>query len=233
MKPFLAELGFKGIGENLILLTGSVIGFVMAPLLGVYSDGLMLKFGRRRIFIIIGTFLIVISFLLLAFYKEIGKFLSKENPLLSQKIVYVISIILSFFSVNMVQQPARILCSDVCPPSQQNFMSSICQLYRGFAPLASNILTVYLPEIKGLSFLKFNLILTFAVSFISMIISCIAAREEPLTVKPPTIKPIFTNFQCIQKNTTSLHSNNITILFCECCHFPILYADFGLHGFVV
>ena len=45
VKPYLSKLGFKGVGEYLILLTGSVIGFVIAPLLGVFSDGLMLKFG--------------------------------------------------------------------------------------------------------------------------------------------------------------------------------------------
>lgn len=200
IKPFLSNLGFKGIAENLIFLTGSSIGFVMAPILGAFSDGLMLKFGRRRIFIIIGTFLIVVSFLLLAFYEEIGTYISGgKDPITSRRIVYVISVILSFFSVNLVQQPARVLCSDVTPPSQQNFMSSICQFYRGFAPLSMNILTVYLPEIKGLSFLKFNLILTFVISFISMIVSCIAAREEPLHVKPQTVNPFKQIFRAFKK----------------------------------
>lgn len=199
VKPFLSELGFKGIAENMMLLIGSVVGFFMVPLLGVFSDGLMLKFGRRRIFVIIGTFLIVISFSLLAFYKEIGIFLSKDNPLIAQKVIYVISVILSFVSVNIVQQPARVLCSDVTPPSQQNFMAGICQLYNGFAPLASNILTVYLPEIKGLSFIKLNLILTFGISFIAMIISCIAAPEEPLRVKPPKVNPFSQIFEAFKK----------------------------------
>lgn len=63
VKPFLSELGFKGIAENMMLLIGSVVGFFMVPLLGVFSDGLMLKFGRRRIFVIIGTFLIVFGIL--------------------------------------------------------------------------------------------------------------------------------------------------------------------------
>lgn len=228
VKPYLSDLGFTGCGEYLILLTGSVVGFVMAPLLGVFSDRLMLKMGRRRIFIIIGTFLIVISFLLLAFYNEIGSFLSKKNPHSAQKAIYLISVILSFISVNIVQQPARVLCSDVTPPSQQNFMSGICQLYAGLAPLASNILTVYMPEIKGLSFLKFNLILTFTLSFVAMIISCIAAREEPLRVKPPKVNPFVQIFEAFKKIPRAFARVILPFFFAQGAIFPFYmqFSDF-------
>lgn len=229
VKPFLAKLGFRGIEETLILLTGSLIGFFTQPLLGVFSDGLMLKFGRRRIFVIIGTFLMIISFLLLAFYEEVGELLSKgEDPIVAQKVVYIISVIFSFLSVNIVQQPGRVLCSDVTPPSQQNFMSGICQLYSGFAPLASNLLTVYLPEIKGLSFLKFNLILTFVISFIAMVISCVAAREEPLREKPPKFNPFMQIFRAFKKIPRAFSRIILPFFFANAAIFPFYYqlSDF-------
>lgn len=70
LSPTCNILNLKPIVEQMLLLAGSLIGFFLAPFLGVLSDGLMLKFGRRRIFVIIGTFLAVISLMLLSFYQR-------------------------------------------------------------------------------------------------------------------------------------------------------------------
>ena len=73
LSPIREALELPQLYETMLLLSGSLIGFFLAPLLGVLSDGLMLKFGRRRIFIIVGSIFASIALLLLSFYDEIGE----------------------------------------------------------------------------------------------------------------------------------------------------------------
>ena len=98
LSPTCSILGLNPIVEKMLLLAGSLIGFILAPFLGILSDGLMLKFGRRRIFVIIGTILAVVSLMLLSFYDKIGD--TASNSFLAKRIIFIVSIILAFISVN-------------------------------------------------------------------------------------------------------------------------------------
>lgn len=187
LSPIREALELPQLYETMLLLSGSLIGFFLAPLLGVLSDGLMLKFGRRRIFIIVGSIFASIALLLLSFYDEIGEFFGKGKSFKTS--LFIVSIVLAFISVNIIQSPARVLASDVTPPSQQNLMSNICQLYGGFAPIISNILGGLKVKVPGLEDVQFLLIICISMSVIATIVTCIAAKEEPLRVKPPKVNP--------------------------------------------
>lgn len=139
LEPYVKMFSISDMIKTILLLIGSIIGFLLRPLLGVFSDGLMFKYGRRRIFIVVGTFFVVISLLLMMYCYEIGELLDKKEPLKYGKILFITSIILSFTAANIVQSPARVLCSDVTPPSQQNLMSNICQACSGVSPIVSNL----------------------------------------------------------------------------------------------
>ena len=168
LSPTCSILKLNSVVEQMLLLSGSLIGFFIAPFLGILSDGLMFKYGRRRIFIIIGTILAVISLMLLSFYDKIGETASNKDA--AKKATFIVSIVLSFISVNVVQSPARVLASDVTPPSQQNLMANICQFYNGIAPIISNILGGQQVTVKGLEYTQFLLIISVSISFVAMII---------------------------------------------------------------
>lgn len=112
-KPFLDKLNMGIIGENLIFLPGCIIGLFVGLIVGAASDRVTFKYGRRRIFIVLGIFPTVIGLCGIAFYDKISKNGSKY--------IFVASVILMCFGINLIQGPSRALCSDVTPISQQKF----------------------------------------------------------------------------------------------------------------
>lgn len=190
IEPFVKNLGISSIVKTLLLLYGSFIGFVLGPVLGVISDGLTFKYGRRRIFVITGSGFVVISLLLMTFCAEIGSVLKPSNPQPFSKAVFIIAIMMAFTAGNVVQSPARVLCSDVTPPNQQTLMSNICQVYNGFSSIFANLLGGFgVYKYTGLKQEQFLLIVCLSVAFVAMAVSVVSAREEPLLVKPPKVNP--------------------------------------------
>lgn len=52
---------------------GSLIGFLIQPIIGVLSDGTMLKWGRRRIYMVGGGIVLVASLLIIMFCESFSK----------------------------------------------------------------------------------------------------------------------------------------------------------------
>ncbi|KAK8876622.1 hypothetical protein M9Y10_006840 [Tritrichomonas musculus] len=190
LEPFVKSLGISSTVKTLLLLWGSFIGFVLGPVLGVISDGLTFKYGRRRIFVITGSVLVVISLLLMTYCYEIGTFLKPSRPDSYRKAVFIIAIMMVFTAGNIVQSPARVLCSDITPPTQQSLMSNICQVYNGVSSIFANLLGGFgVYKYTSLKQEQFLLIVCLSIAFLAMTISVISAVEEPLLVKPPKVNP--------------------------------------------
>ena len=96
LEPFVKNLSISSTIKTILLLYGSLISFLLGPILGVISDGLTFKYGRRRIFVIIGSILVVISLLLRMFCSEIGDFLKPSNPALYRKLRASLKLFLLF-----------------------------------------------------------------------------------------------------------------------------------------
>lgn len=189
-EPFIKNLGINMTIKTILLFYASFIGFLIAPILGVISDGLTYKYGRRRIFVISGSIFVVISLLLMMYCYEIGTFLKPSHPQPYRKLVFIIAYVIAFAAGNIVQSPARVLCSDVTPLTQQTLMSNICQVYGGVSSIFPNLLggfEVY--KYTGLKQEQFLLVVCLSIAFVAMMISVISAREEPLLVKPPKVNP--------------------------------------------
>lgn len=190
IEPFVSKLGISNTTKTLILLYGSFIGFTLGLIIGVVSDGLTLKFGRRRIFIISGTAIVVIALLLMMFCIEIGNALNKGHPETLQKASFIIGILLALTGGNVVYSPARTLCSDVTPPAQQSLMSNMCQVYSGFASIFSNIIgATKLYKYTKLDQEAFILVVSLAIALFAMTLQCIVTPEEPLKEKPKSTNP--------------------------------------------
>lgn len=121
---------------------------------------------------------------------EIGTFLKPSHPQPYRKIVFIIAHIIATTAGNIVQSPARVLCSDVTPLVQQSLMSNICQVYYGLSSIFTNLLGGF--EVYKYTSLKqeqFLLVVCLSLALLAMIISVISAVEEPLLVKPPKVNP--------------------------------------------
>lgn len=185
--PLATKLKLASITQTLVLLSGSVIGFFMQPLVGVWSDGLMLKWGRRRIFMLSGAICLVLGLLLMMFCVEIGK------SLLQQQVVLIVGIVIVFFSGNVMQGPTRTLCSDSVPHHQQVLVSNIVGCYGGFGGVFTNLVgALGLYEYTNLTQEQFILIVCLAISAVSIACEILVTPEEPLAEKPPSQNPFKT-----------------------------------------
>lgn len=71
--PYLLSLGIPKTLTPLVWLAGPLSGLIIQPVVGVFSDTLDWKFGRRRPFILIGAVLTVLSMYMVAYAKEIAQ----------------------------------------------------------------------------------------------------------------------------------------------------------------
>ena len=116
----------KGAALSQILMLGSVVSVVAAPLLGSYSDSCTHSYGRRRPFMIVGTVLASVSLLLLAVAPSLS-FFSLAFALLS-------------FSNNMIIAPYSALVPDIVPLEQRGLASGYLGLFSMLGNLAGGML---------------------------------------------------------------------------------------------
>lgn len=188
--PLSEKLKISQIGRTFILFFGSLSGFVVQPLVGVISDGVTFKYGRRRIFMIIGAIFTVVGLLVLMYSVEIGEAFNPSKPLPAQQGVMIFGIIFTCCTCNLIMSPARTLCSDVVPPSQNVLMSNVVTVYYGLGGIITNLfggLAVY--KYTSLTQESFILIVGLVICAISVFTTCIVTHEEPLKVKPPSSNP--------------------------------------------
>ncbi|OHT12911.1 major facilitator superfamily transporter [Tritrichomonas foetus] len=188
--------------KTLLLFYGSLAGFVINPILGVYSDAVMLKWGRRRIFMVIGVTVLVIGLFLMMYCMEIGHWLQPDAhiPNGAQKGIFIGALIVVFTAGNIVQAPARTLCSDVAPPHQQILMSNIVQVYSGVGGILTNLVGgLELYKYTGLDQEQFILVTCLTISLVAMLVAVIVTPEEPLKEKPPKVNPFLQIWQALKR----------------------------------
>lgn len=182
--PLAARVEMPSSLSTIILLLGSLIGFIVQPLVGSISDGLTFKWGRRRIFIIGGGIILVAALLIIMFCDKLSKAKSGQQGFL------IFGMVLVFTAGNVVQGPARTLCSDVCPPAQQVLISSIVGVYGGVGGAFTNLIgAIQLYKYTSLSQEQFILVVCLCISFACILITCIVAHEEQFTEKKASANP--------------------------------------------
>ncbi|KAI9376308.1 hypothetical protein BJX61DRAFT_530994 [Aspergillus egyptiacus] len=120
--PYLLQLGLTKSRTSLVWIAGPLSGLVIQPLIGVIADRSRSKWGRRRPFMIGGSFVVTICLLVLGWTTEIvGAFVEDtEKAARATVALAVLSIYAVDFAINIVQACARSLIVDTLPiPSQQ------------------------------------------------------------------------------------------------------------------
>lgn len=189
-EPIAYKIHVSKISQTILLFFGSFSGFAVCPIIGVYSDRSTCKWGRRRIYIVISLFMIIIGLVLLSNCISISKFLSPKNPDILCKILFGFSYLFSVTAGNILQTPARSICTDVSPLPQQNLMSNICSVYAGLGGVIVNIIGgLKLENYTSLNQEQFILIVSAVLCSVSILITIIVTPEEPLQTKPPKVRP--------------------------------------------
>ncbi|KAI8594668.1 sugar transporter [Dissophora ornata] len=128
--PYLLSLGIPKSLTPLVWLAGPLSGLVIQPIVGVFSDGLDWKLGRRRPFILIGAVLTAISMYTVAYARELAMAIvtqgreedkdAYESMVKGWTIGFAVVGFYSLdFSINAVQASCRSLIMDIPETSQQ------------------------------------------------------------------------------------------------------------------
>ncbi|OHT14831.1 hypothetical protein TRFO_14778 [Tritrichomonas foetus] len=184
--PYCQKLGLNNVATTLVQLIGSVVGILVPPFAAVWSDTTTMKFGRRRVWMIGGEFLVLVGLMMVAFCREMS-----PNSHGGAIAVFVIGQILASVGGNTANGPGRSMCSDLVPPSQQVLVSNICTLYAGLSGVISNLIgALKLYQYTSLNNETLVLMVSCIVGFVSLVISVAVSPEEPLTEKPETVNPL-------------------------------------------
>ena len=112
-------------------IPGPIIGIVSQPLIGVVSDNLEHRLGRRRPLIISAAILLVVSYTTLANAYSLGNLCGDKDAGLSRGDVRpwgvgiaVVSFWSADFAINAAALPCRALATDVVPARLQNECNS-------------------------------------------------------------------------------------------------------------
>lgn len=128
--PMCTKLGLSNKSISLIMMIGSVIGLIIPPFVSAISDSTTLRFGRRRIYLIIGEIFVIIGLLMLSFCRELSKFFNPLSLFIPKSgygeivdqnteatFYFVAGQILTTVGGNLAGVPGTAMISDVVPSS--------------------------------------------------------------------------------------------------------------------
>ncbi|OHT07791.1 hypothetical protein TRFO_23905 [Tritrichomonas foetus] len=204
--PYCKKLGISHVATTWILSIGSIVGFIVPPFVAAWSDVTTFRYGRRRIYLIIGEILVISGFMLTSFCRELSTWFHNDNYNNDTAITFfVIGQILASLGGNIANGPGRTMCSDVVPASQQILVSSICTLDNAIAGVISNSIgALKLYKYTNLNNETFVLVVSCVIGMIALIVSVIATPEErfiqeKVVVNNNPIILILQSFQMLNK----------------------------------
>ena len=144
---FQSQFKLNGTAINIIFsVIGPLIGFFIQPIFGAIGDRCTFKFGRRRIFLVVGAIIDIIGMCILAASTFIDRAMVEEGSTSSQSdefvdhilgtVVALIGLFIAFFGVNVMQGPSRTIVSDIFDAENQQDANLMINACSGFASIA-------------------------------------------------------------------------------------------------
>ncbi|KAK9469238.1 hypothetical protein V1512DRAFT_268902 [Lipomyces arxii] len=111
---------------SFVWVAGPLSGLIMQPVVGVWSDKCVSQFGRRRPFMVVGSLIVGLSLMLMAWTREfVDIFVWSERWAPTVTICFaVLSVFFADFAVNAVQACCRAIIVDTLPKSKQEMANA-------------------------------------------------------------------------------------------------------------
>ena len=185
INPMCTEFGIATVPKTFIILLGPIAGLIVPPFAAAFSDRCTMKWGRRRIFLVIGEIMSFVGLMMLAFCDKIGSNSANTAFLVMGQLIVSVG-------GNIFNGPGRSMCTDLAPESQQVTISNFCQVHSAIAGVLSNAVGAFkLYEQAGMANAQFVLMISCIIGVVALIISIIFSYEEPLENPPPAGKNAF------------------------------------------
>ncbi|XP_078497126.1 proton-associated sugar transporter A [Lissotriton helveticus] len=130
--PVLLQMGLPDQLYGMVWFISPILGFMLQPLLGAWSDRCTSRFGRRRPFILVLAIGALFGLSLLLNGRDIG--LSMTDTVSDHKwgiILTICGVVLMDFSADSADNPSHAYMMDVCSPSDQDRGLNIHALLAG------------------------------------------------------------------------------------------------------
>ncbi|XP_062962122.1 proton-associated sugar transporter A [Cynocephalus volans] len=130
--PVLLQMGLPDQLYSLVWFISPILGFLLQPLLGAWSDRCTSRFGRRRPFILVLAIGALLGLSLLLNGRDIGTALA-DTPTNHQWgiLLTVCGVVLMDFSADSADNPSHAYMMDVCSPADQDRGLNIHALLAG------------------------------------------------------------------------------------------------------
>ncbi|KAH0785302.1 major facilitator superfamily transporter [Histomonas meleagridis] len=220
--PIMKRLGVSQVAASIIWFSGPLSGLIVQPLIGYYSDISRFKLGRRRPYIIIGGVGIIIGFLLLYFVEQIGSLFGSAEHAMSI-FVFIIALLETNISINILQGPSRAILGDIIPQSQQVLSNTIGSLMLGLAAIITNLIGgLKLGDKTNGVFTndELTIIVGVILIIIGILITLFCGKEEPLLEVPIRENPFKEIFKAIKNIPRPVLRISLVYFFSWMAYFP-------------
>ncbi|BFU21244.1 transporter, major facilitator family protein [Entamoeba histolytica HM-1:IMSS-B] len=140
---FGTQFQMNGTGVNVIfMVVGPLIGLFVQPIFGAIGDKCTFKFGRRRIFLVVGAIIDILGLCIIAASTFIDQGMNdgSEETTFSDHLVgtflALFGLFVAFFGVNIMQAPSRAIVSDIFDAENQQDANLMINACSGFASIA-------------------------------------------------------------------------------------------------
>ncbi|XP_060057389.1 proton-associated sugar transporter A isoform X2 [Erinaceus europaeus] len=146
--PVLLQMGLPDQLYSLVWFISPILGFLLQPLLGAWSDRCTSRFGRRRPFILVLAIGALLGLSLLLNGRDIGTALADTATNHKWGILFTVcGVVLMDFSADSADNPSHAYMMDVCGPADQDRGLNIHALLAAITLSITTILTlVSIPE---------------------------------------------------------------------------------------
>jgi solute carrier family 45 protein 1/2/4 len=182
--PYMQTM-MPGFAVQLTQLSGPVVGIFVSPMIGIFSDRSVNRFGRRRPTLVISAVLSILCWIPMAYVTEIGDALGDVGTGAAGEVtdrtwtstITILCYIWMDITVNCVQTPALLLIADHAG-DRQTTGAAIAQ---GWSMIGALVVAAYIqafgPAYNSMHWFM-GMLSVFMVVCIG--IACIVVKEEPL-----------------------------------------------------
>eukprot|EP00121_Abeoforma_whisleri_P014426 Awhi_evm1s13303 len=206
--PYLQAMGLSEQWASNIWLSGPLMGFFVAPIVGSLSDKCHLKFGRRRPYMLGGLLLLGVVSTTLACSKYFGD----AGLPVSCNVYFIIM----DGTINVIQTPLRALIADFAPPEQQATGQLMASTFQGLGGLVGYFLQKFLWT-DPLEILALFMVV-FAINVIFVGLTCWFVKEQHFPAKAGEkggiAEPFIHLFKSVKGLTLKLFIVGACVFFC-------------------
>ncbi len=220
--------GFGAFVTGIILTADNIAALFISPVVGMVSDGMRTRFGRRKPWIIFGTPLAVIAFIFIpVFAMRVPANLNGQTAALTPYFIpFFLALVLMLLPLAIVEVPSNTILFDISPSRHRSAVYAIAATVGGIANVVGSIFMGILFGINPIvPFLAGSALMAIVVVLTALFIKEPSKPQD--TVENTSTAFSILNLRKVIKTIASLPKENIKSLVLLLVTVIFSYTAFG------